>query len=56
MIYDEEYIKKISGQSMRAGVESGLQAERDEIAKAIKSLPQHALFYPENILKILKLH
>ena len=34
----------------------GRIAEREEIAKAIKALPQHALFYPENILKILKLH
>ena len=36
MIYDEEYIKKISGQSMRAGVESGTQAERERIIKLLE--------------------
>jgi len=34
----------------------GRIAEREAMSAAIKALPADALFYPESILKILKLH
>jgi hypothetical protein len=40
----------------QAGYDLGVFDQRQEIAGAIKALPADALFYPESILKILKLH